>query len=91
MCTPAYRGVRVHDSRLRPNRILVSYTLAKLNLFKTAASGGGPEPGPGQLPEGDEELLLRALPHQERLRGVRFAAGGGEAINKNFSSNFKYN
>ncbi len=26
LCTPAYRGLRVHDSRLRPNQILVSYT-----------------------------------------------------------------
>ncbi len=45
LCTPAYRGLRVHDSRLRPNQTLVSYTLAglvylaKLNFFKTPASG----------------------------------------------------
>jgi hypothetical protein len=30
LCTPAYRGIRVHDSRLRPNQTLVSYTLAGL-------------------------------------------------------------
>jgi hypothetical protein len=68
--------LRVHDSRLRPNQTW-SAIPAKLNLFKTPASGGGPEPGPGQLPEGDEELLLRALPHQERLRGVSPTARGG--------------
>ncbi len=27
LCTPAYRGLRVHDSRLSPNQTLVSYTL----------------------------------------------------------------
>ncbi len=30
LCTPAYRGLWVHDSRLRPNQTLVSYTLAGL-------------------------------------------------------------
>ncbi len=30
--TPAYRELRVHDSWLRPNQTLVSYTLAKLNF-----------------------------------------------------------
>jgi hypothetical protein len=29
---------QVHDSRLRPNQTLFSYTLAKLNFFKTPAS-----------------------------------------------------
>ncbi len=30
LCTPTYRGMRVHDSRLRPNQTLVSFTLAGL-------------------------------------------------------------
>jgi hypothetical protein len=30
LCTPAYCGLRVHDSWLRPNQTLVSYTLAGL-------------------------------------------------------------
>ncbi len=42
--TPAYRGLRVHDSLLRPNQTLVIYTLAglakstrKLNFFNIPA------------------------------------------------------
>jgi hypothetical protein len=26
LCTPAYRGLRVHNSQLRPNQTLVSYS-----------------------------------------------------------------
>ncbi len=31
LCTPAYRGLRVHESQMRPNQTLVSYTLAGLS------------------------------------------------------------
>ncbi len=37
-CTPAYRGLRVHDSRLRPNQTLVSYTLAGLAQISRLSS-----------------------------------------------------
>jgi hypothetical protein len=30
LCAQAYRGLQVHDSRLRQNQTLVSYTLARL-------------------------------------------------------------
>jgi hypothetical protein len=30
LCTPAYRGLKVHDSRPRQNQILISYTLVSL-------------------------------------------------------------
>ena len=41
--------------------------------------GGGPVPGSGQLPAGDAQRVIRAVPRQECLRGVGAAAGGGEA------------
>jgi hypothetical protein len=31
--------------------------------------GGGPLPGPRQLAAGDPQRVLRAIPHQVRLRG----------------------